>query len=72
MIEDEQEDVAVYVFALILGLGIAILLVACCGCVSAKLNSRCTVVSFAFIALFFTVFLFVIGVLVVEVNRYVI
>lgn len=72
MIEEEQEGVAIYVFALILSLGIAILLVACCGCLAAKRNSRCTVLSFAFIALFFAVFLFLMGVIVVEVNRYVV
>ena len=72
MIEEEQEGVASYVFALILSLGIVMLLVAGCGCFAAKRNSWCTVLSFAFIALFFTVFLFVMGVVVVEVNRYVV
>ena len=72
MIEEEERDVAIYVFVIILALGLVILFVASCGCIAAKKNTRCLVISFAFASFFFMLFMLFTGIIVVEANRYVI
>jgi regulator of protease activity HflC (stomatin/prohibitin superfamily) len=57
---------------MILILGIVILLVACCGCLAAKKNTKLTVIGFSLISLFFMIFLLLVGVIVVEANRYIV
>ena len=72
MIEEETDDVALYLFVMILVLGLIILMVAACGCLAAKKDTKFFVFSFGVISLFFMIFMLLVGIIVVEANRYIV
>jgi hypothetical protein len=72
MIYEESEMLGNYIFITVLCLGLAIFFVACCGCLTARYNNKCFILSFAMISMFFMGFLFVLGGIVWEMNRYMI
>ena len=71
MIAEESEAMAGYIFGMILALGVVILCVAGCGCLTARKPTKCNIFVYASLATFFMIFMFILGGLIVEVHRYI-